>query len=99
MSKSTVLNGNGKAIQIDNFRIQGHLLRWNDVVIPISNISMVSYSKVAAPRFPIWALLGGIISFWLFSVNFLLALLILGIAICVIIYWLGNTPLLFRRCA
>ena len=85
---STLLGGEkGKTIETDGFLIQGHLLRWEDVVIQIRNISMVSARAVPTPKFPIWALVTALVGFWLFSVNTTLALIVCFIGIGAIALW------------
>lgn len=53
--------------------IRGHLLRWSDTVIQISNISMVSTAEVPASRVPMWLLVAagicGLFGIWLLDVN------------------------------
>ena len=39
-----------KTIEVDEFTIKGHLLRWKDVVIQISNISLVTAVDVVPPE-------------------------------------------------
>ena len=39
-----------KSIEVDEFTIKGHLLRWKDVAIQISNISLVTAVDVAPPE-------------------------------------------------
>ena len=47
-----------KVIETENFTIRGHLLRWFDTAIQISNISMVSTADLPLPRFPVWTVAG-----------------------------------------
>ena len=42
-----------KTVETDRLHIKGHLLKWDDVVIQISNISMITAAKLPFPRFPI----------------------------------------------
>lgn len=41
-----------KVVEAQEFSIRGHLLRWYDTAIQISNISMVSTADLPIPRFP-----------------------------------------------
>lgn len=77
----------GKTIETDGFTIQGHLLRWEDVVIQISNISLVSSRNVPTPKFPIWAAIVALLGLWLFTKNTLLALIVLGVGGGAIVLW------------
>lgn len=42
-----------RVIETENLLIRGHLLRWSDTVIQISNISLVSTANLPYPRFPV----------------------------------------------
>ena len=46
-----------KVIATQNLTIRGHLLKWSDTSIQISNISMVSTASLPAPRFPVWTII------------------------------------------
>ncbi|MBR0282750.1 MAG: hypothetical protein IJQ81_14400 [Oscillibacter sp.] len=46
-----------KVIATQNLTIRGHLLKWSDTSIQISNISMVSTASLPAPRFPVWSVI------------------------------------------
>ena len=56
-----------KVIETQNFSIRGHLLRWYDTAIQISNISMISTAPLPTPRFPLWTLAGAVIGMVLLS--------------------------------
>lgn len=58
MANNTILgmDPKNKIIETEKLLIRGHLLRWNDTVIQISNISMVSVATLN-PSFPPWAYL------------------------------------------
>lgn len=61
MSKSTSLailgNSKEKTVITKQLEIQGQLLRWEGVIIQISNIALITTSNVSTPRFPLWTLL------------------------------------------
>ena len=80
-------NDKEKTVHTAGFHIQGHLLRWEDVVIPIDNISMISSSRISAPQFPLWAVIVGLIGLFLFVFNPLLAIIGVVVAIGVIVFW------------
>ena len=48
-------NKQEKTVQMKQLLIQGHLLRWEGVIIQISNISLITSTNLNPPRFPIWA--------------------------------------------
>ena len=61
-----------KVVETRELSIRGHLLRWSDTVIQISNISMVSTAEVPAPRFGgllFLAVLSGISGICLLAIN------------------------------
>lgn len=43
-----------KVIETDELQVRGHLLRWKDVVIQISNISQISVGNYPIQKFPLW---------------------------------------------
>ncbi|MBR4545396.1 MAG: hypothetical protein IKO14_05415 [Oscillibacter sp.] len=48
------LDPKSKVVDTPEISIRGHLLRWSDTVIQISNISMVSTAEVPAPHISKW---------------------------------------------
>ena len=48
---SSLLSGDNKekTVEIGSFRIEGHLLKWEDVVIQISNVSLVTSADQSPP--------------------------------------------------
>ena len=42
-----------RVIETENLLVRGHLLRWSDTVLQISNVSLVSTADLPFPRFPI----------------------------------------------
>ena len=57
MGRSIQDNRNIKTVETENLQIEGHLMKWNDVAIQLSNISMITAAKLPAPRFPAWTTL------------------------------------------
>lgn len=57
MSRSIQDNRNIKTVQTGNLQIEGHLMKWQDVVIQISNVSMITAAKLPFPQFPVWTIL------------------------------------------
>ena len=59
MDNNNLLGGNlfgskkEKVIETDELQVRGHLLRWKDVVIQISNISQISVGNYPRPPFPL----------------------------------------------
>lgn len=72
-------NQKEKKIKTTNLSITGNLLRWEDVVIQISNISIISSSDFQKTPFSIWNIL----------------LLIAGVAFLPIIWYVGLLCLAF----
>lgn len=50
-------NQKTKVIETGNLTIKGHLLKWDDVIIQIRNISMITTSDMQTPAFPFAAIL------------------------------------------
>lgn len=84
---------NQKMVKTKSLTIQGHLLKWENVVIQISNISLITSSDINAIKFPTWAailsLLGIIMIFSEFFA--MLALLFLSMGIVGICTWVWYT--------
>lgn len=57
MAESNSLFGGSKdkVIETENLLIRGHLLRWADTAIQISNISLVTTANLPFPQFPVLA--------------------------------------------
>lgn len=58
-----------KVIETDELQIRGHLLRWRDVVIQISNISQIAIGNYPKPPFPLWAVAAILIGMFFWSFN------------------------------
>lgn len=84
------LLGNSKdtKVETEQFQICGHLLRWEDVVIQISSISMVSSGKFQVQPFPLWALFFAIIGLVLFFVIWYIGLFLAALgALCIYLWY------------
>lgn len=98
MSRSIQDNRNVKTVETGNLQIEGHLMKWQDVVIQISNVSMITAAKLPAPRFPIWAigsLVMAFLAFFFASTSYgvqeqliFYGMFMLGLSIVGIIRWL-----------
>lgn len=85
-SSNLIGGGKEKTIETENLRIQGHLLQWADVVIQISNISLITAADMPLPPFPLWAGVLGLIGILLLETEFaklvgVLFLLVAGVFI------------------
>ena len=73
-----------KIVQTKEIFLEGQLLKWENVIIPISNISLIAVSNVPVSQFPVWSaimlLLGVILIKYLVQVGVIL-LLVAGIII------------------
>lgn len=54
-SRDLISGKKEKTVQTKQLLIQGHLLRWEGVIIQISNISLITSTNLNPPVFPIWA--------------------------------------------
>lgn len=45
-------NQHEKTVKTSNLTVEGHLLRWSDTVLQISNISLITSGNMEAPAFP-----------------------------------------------
>jgi len=44
-----------RTVQTKQLLVRGHLLQWEDVIIQISNISLITSTNLDPPGFPVWA--------------------------------------------
>ncbi|WP_317380602.1 hypothetical protein [uncultured Intestinimonas sp.] len=87
------LGGNNKEKQVKTQRLSivGHLLRWDDVVIQISNISLISTSNLQQTPMPFWAIILIIFGVVLLPIIWWASLLCLALGILVIWAWYKET--------
>lgn len=74
-------------IETDELQIRGHLLRWKDVVIQISNISMISVGNYPRPQFPLWTIAAILIGMLFCPYNVFIGGIGLLLGISVIAVW------------
>lgn len=80
-------NQKSKKIETPNFSIKGNLLRWEDVVIQISNISLISSSKFQKTPFSKWNILFLLAGIVLLPIIAYLGLLCLAVGAFLIWTW------------
>lgn len=87
------LGGNNKEKQVKTQRLSivGHLLRWDDVVIQIGNISLISTSNLQQTPMPVWAIIMSVIGVVLLPIIWWASLLCLALGILVIWAWYKET--------
>ncbi len=87
------LGGNNKEKQVKTQRLSivGHLLRWDDVVIQISNISLISTSNLQQTPMPFWAIILIVFGVVLLPIIWWASLLCLALGILVIWAWYKET--------
>lgn len=76
-----------KTMEVGNLYIKGQLLQWEDVIIQISNISLITTANVQPARFPLLSLLILLIGLLLFSSKILIASIVLLIGVAWIALW------------
>lgn len=93
MESKNLLGGNlfgskkEKVIETAELQIRGHLLRWKDVVIQISNISQISIGEYPAPPFPVWPEAAILIGLVLLQFNVWIGLISILVGAVVIFMW------------
>lgn len=93
MESNNLLGGNlfgskkEKVIETDELQVRGHLLRWKDVVIQISNISQISVGHYPTQPFPMWTLAAILIGLVAMKFNALIGLAGLLLGSGVIFMW------------
>lgn len=93
MDNNNLLGGNlfgskkEKVIETDELQVRGHLLRWKDVVIQISNISQISVGNYPRPPFPLWTIAAILIGLCFLPYNKFIGMIGLLVGIAVITMW------------
>ncbi len=93
MENKNLLNSNlfgskkEKVIETDELQVHGHLLRWKDVVIQISNISQISVGNYSRPPFPLWTIAALLIGLFFLPYNKFIGATGLMVGIAVIAVW------------
>ena len=93
MDNNNLLGGNlfgskkEKVIETDELQVRGHLLRWKDVVIQISNISQISVGNYPRPPFPLWTIAAILIGLCFLPYNKFIGMIGLLVGIAVIAMW------------
>lgn len=93
MENKNLLNSNlfgskkEKVVETPGLHIQGNLLRWNDVVIQISNISQISVGRYPTQPFPLWTIAAILIGLIVMKFNVLIGLVGLLLGGGVIFIW------------
>ena len=93
MDNNNLLGGNlfgskkEKVIETDELQVRGHLLRWKDVVIQISNISQISVGNYPRPPFPLWTIAATLIGLFFLPYNKLIGAFGLLVVLVVIAMW------------
>lgn len=83
-------NPKEKTVNTEKLFIQGHLLRWEDVIIQISNISLITSANVTAPQFPLWALIMAVVGLVLLKPIWYIGLILIAIAIFAFFAWYSS---------
>ena len=83
-------NPKEKTVKTEKLLIQGHLLRWEDVVIQISNISLITSSDVITAQFPTWAGIMAVVGLALLGLVWYLGLILIAIAGFAIFSWYSS---------
>ncbi|MBM6694879.1 hypothetical protein H9X87_08930 [Pseudoflavonifractor capillosus] len=74
-------------IKTENLFISGHLLQWEDVIIQISNISLISTANWQQTPFPVLAILLVFAGLFLITIQVLLALLCIALGLVWVYLW------------
>lgn len=77
-----------KTVETSNFQVKGHLLQWKDVVIQISNISLITSTDVQPTLFPVWGLvvaaIGSVLIRYVWPIGFILLALSAYVFFCLV---------------
>lgn len=84
---STEKTKNANTIETDFLKVRGNLIIWENTMIQISNISMISTDNILGEPLPIWAVIMIILGLLSLNVNLLIAIVLLVIGGAVIFLW------------
>lgn len=88
LSNSLLNNSKERTVETEDILVRGNLLKWEGVMIQISNISLITTADMNTPPFPIWAAIVTFIGFFLLSeVIWVPALLLTLVGFFVIYKW------------
>ena len=76
-----------KAIETEELKIQGNVMWWHGTMVQLSNVSCISARGLAVEPFPKYAIVGIFIALVLFSINALVAVILLCAMGIWIYYW------------
>ena len=75
IQSSLQTNKKAKQVNTPSFSIVGHLLRWEDTIIQIDNISMISIASFQQAPFPLWSIVLILVGLLLIRYSIFVALL------------------------
>lgn len=74
-------------VETKQFQICGHLLRWEDTVIQISNISLISTGNFQSQQFPMWAAILALLGLLALGASLIVGLMCIVVGIFCIYLW------------
>ena len=74
-------------IQVSSLKIEGNLIEWNDTLIPITNIAMISQAPLRPKAFPLWTVLVIIIGLCIMKFNSMAGIMGIIVAVAAIVCW------------
>ena len=87
IQSSLQTNKKAKQVNTPSFSIVGHLLRWEDTIIQIDNISMISIASFQQAPFPLWSIVLILVCLLLIRYSIFVALLCLAGGGLLIWFW------------
>ncbi len=87
IQSSLQTNKKAKQVNTPSFSIVGHLLRWEDTIIQIDNISMISIASFQQAPFPLWSIVLILVGLLLIRYSIFVALLCLAGGGLLIWFW------------
>lgn len=87
IQSSLQTNKKAKQVNTPSFSIVGHLLRWEDTIIQIDNISMISIASFQQAPFPRWSIVLILVGLLLIRYSIFVALLCLAGGGLLIWFW------------
>lgn len=76
-----------KIVETDVLKVKGNLISWDNSIIQISNISMLTTTDVEANKFPMYSILFVLLGLFITKTNIIAGLVSLIIGIAWIYFW------------
>lgn len=96
MNKNS-LSSDSRTIETNSFSIKENLLLWENTMIPLNNVSMISSADLSVPAFPIWSIGIIVVGLILFEFTKFISILVILAGALWITYWYNRVSQLKKQ--